>query len=321
MRSFLIRRLITMVVVFLIITVLLFTLVHLAPGDPIAQMIPIESYNQGTQALIEQLRHEYGLDRPIPVQYLNWLSNALHGDLGYSITARSSVSSVIASRLTPTIELMGVSITIGVALSIPLGVVAAVRQNGIIDYIATAISVIVMSTPSFFIGIIGIYIFSLKLRLLPSAGMSTTGVGGGGMADLLQHMVLPVSILALGVMGPITRYVRGSVLSELNSEYVRTGLAKGLSMTKILFKHVLRNAMIPIITVVALYIPSLLSGAVVIEQIFSWPGMGQMALAATVGSDYSLIIAFALMVSILVLLANLLADVLYAVADPRVVLK
>lgn len=319
MGAFLVRRLISTVVVFFFVTVAIFGLVHAAPGDPVAQLIPPSMYNSGSQEFIEQKRHELGLDLPLPVQYLHWLGNALHGDLGYSIGAGRPVGEMITERVVPTIELMGLAILVGLVLALPLGTLAALRKNRGTDYVATFVSLIAVSTPSFFLGILAIYVFALKLQVLPSAGMSTPGNGTG--ADLLVHLVLPVLILGLGMAGQFTRYIRSSMLSELGSEYVRTGVAKGMSMGGVLVKHVLRNALIPIITVVALSIPALLGGAVVVEQVFAWPGMGQLAITAVTAQDYSVIIAFALMVSILVLVSNLIADLLYAVVDPRVVLK
>jgi ABC-type dipeptide/oligopeptide/nickel transport system permease component len=214
---------------------------------------------------------------------------------------------------------MGLSLALGILIALPLGILAAVRKNGITDYLATLVSLVTISTPTFFLGIIAIYIFSLKLQLLPSSGMSNPN--DGSPADLIRHLIMPVLILGLATAGQLTRYVRSSMLSELTAEYVRTALAKGMPMWQVLFKHVLRNALIPIITVIAIFLPGLLGGAVVVEQIFAWPGMGQLAVTAVTRQDNSVIIAFALLVSVLVLLSNLLADILYAVVDPRVVLK
>ncbi|HEY7049575.1 MAG TPA: ABC transporter permease [Jatrophihabitantaceae bacterium] len=319
MGSFLIRRIVTMVVAFLLITVIIFWLVHLAPGDPVRQLIPIDEYNSGTPAFIAMKRHELGLDKPLIVQYFRWFGDAIHGNLGYSVASGRPVSSMLAERISPTLELMGLSLLLGILIALPLGMLAAVRKNGITDYLATVVSLVTISTPTFFFGIIAIYVFSLKLNLLPSSGMSNPT--DGSTSDLLRHLVMPVVVLGLATAGQLTRYVRSSVLSELSSEYVRTALAKGIPMWKVLLKHVLRNALIPIITVIAIFLPGLLGGAVVVEQIFAWPGMGQLAVTAVTRQDNAVIIAFALMVAILVLLSNLLADLLYAVVDPRVVLK
>jgi peptide/nickel transport system permease protein len=317
--AFFVRRILTMIAVFLLITVIIFWLVHMAPGDPVSRLIPIDEYNAGTPAFIAQKRHDLGLDQPLIVQYFRWFGNALQGNLGYSVASGRPVSSMIGERISPTIELMGLSLALGILIALPLGILAAVRKNGITDYLATLVSLVTISTPTFFLGIIAIYIFSLKLQLLPSSGMSNPN--DGSPADLIRHLIMPVLILGLATAGQLTRYVRSSMLSELTAEYVRTALAKGMPMWQVLFKHVLRNALIPIITVIAIFLPGLLGGAVVVEQIFAWPGMGQLAVTAVTRQDNSVIIAFALLVSVLVLLSNLLADILYAVVDPRVVLK
>jgi peptide/nickel transport system permease protein len=317
--AFFVRRILTMIAVFLLITVIIFWLVHMAPGDPVSRLIPIDEYNAGTPAFIAQKRHDLGLDQPLIVQYFRWFGNALQGNLGYSVASGRPVSSMIGERISPTIELMGLSLALGILIALPLGILAAVRKNGITDYLATLVSLVTISTPTFFLGIIAIYVFSLKLQLLPSSGMSNPN--DGSPADLIRHLIMPVLILGLATAGQLTRYVRSSMLSELTAEYVRTALAKGMPMWQVLFKHVLRNALIPIITVIAIFLPGLLGGAVVVEQIFAWPGMGQLAVTAVTRQDNSVIIAFALLVSVLVLLSNLLADVLYAVVDPRVVLK
>ena len=319
MGAFFVRRILTMIAVFLLITVIIFWLVHMAPGDPVSRLIPIDEYNAGTPAFIAQKRHDLGLDQPLIVQYFRWFGNAVQGNLGYSVASGRPVSSMIGERISPTIELMGLSLALGILIALPLGILAAVRKNGITDYLATVVSLVTISTPTFFLGIIAIYVFSLKLHLLPSSGMSNPN--DGSPADLVRHLIMPVLILGLATAGQLTRYVRSSMLSELTSEYVRTALAKGMPMWQVLFKHVLRNALIPIITVIAIFLPGLLGGAVVVEQIFAWPGMGQLAVTAVTRQDNSVIIAFALLVSVLVLLSNLLADVLYAVVDPRVVLK
>ena len=215
--------------------------------------------------------------------------------------------------------LAALSLALGIVIALPMGMVAAVRKNGVTDYATTVVSLVTISAPTFFLGILAIYVVSLRLHLLPSSGMSTPT--DGSIGDRLRHLVMPVAILGLFTAGQLTRYVRSSMLSELTSDYVRTGLAKGLPIWRVVLGHVLRNALIPIITIIAIFLPGLLGGAVVVEQIFAWPGMGQLAVTAVTAEDYSVIIAFALMVSILVLLSNLLADVLYAVVDPRVVLR
>ena len=316
MGAYLVKRLVTTIVVFFVISIAVFALVKAAPGDPIAMMIPPEQYTTATPEFIEMKRHELGLDRPVPLQYLSWLGGVFRGDLGYSIFNNQPVLQMLGQRVAPTLELMLTATLISIVIAIPLGVLAAVRKNGPVDYTATVLSLIAISTPPFFIGIIAIYTFSLKLRVLPSSGMSTPG--DGSLPDLLKHLAMPAIILGLAGAGQYTRYVRASVVSELTSQYVRTARAKGMSMGAIMFKHVLRNSMIPVITIIALSLPLLLGGAVILEQIFSWPGMGQLAVTAVSRQDYSVIVAFAMMTAGLVLLSNLIADLLYAVVDPRV---
>lgn len=316
MGTYLARRMLVNLGVFFLITILIFSLVHLAPGDPVSMMIPPDQYSAGTEAFLQTKRHELGLDQPLPIQYLHWLGNALHGDLGYSIPTGQAVGSLLAQRVGPTVELMGLAQLLAILIAVPMGLLAAVHRNRIIDYVISTLSMVAISTPAFFLGIIAIFVFSLKLHLLPSAGMADPL--DGSTPDLLKHLVLPVAILGVGGSGPLIRYVRSSALNELNSEYVRTAVAKGASPLRVIGVHVLRNALIPIVTVVALGLPGLLAGAVLIEQVFAWPGMGQLTVTAVSRHDYPVIIGFAVMVSILVLASNMLADILYTVIDPRV---
>ncbi|GAB2545350.1 ABC transporter permease [Brachybacterium huguangmaarense] len=319
MASYIGRRLIVNVGVFFVITIAIFSLVHIAPGDPVQMMIPPDQFNASTEAFIEAQRHRLGLDQPLPIQYLSWLGNALQGDLGYSISTSRPVGELLLERAVPTVELMGLALFLSIVIAVPLGLLAAVHRNRVLDYIISTFSMVAISTPPFFFGIIAIYVVSLKLGLLPSAGMASPS--DGSTVDLLRHLILPVSILGIGGSGPLIRYVRSSALNEINSEYVRTAVAKGASPMRVIGVHVLRNAMIPIVTVVALSLPGLLAGAVLIEQIFAWPGMGQLAVTAVARKDYPVIIGFAVLVSLLVLAANLLADILYTVVDPRVSLR
>lgn len=319
MGTYIARRLIVNVGVFILITILIFTLVHVAPGDPVKMMIPPDEYGAATEKFIAAKRHQLGLDQPLPVQYVTWVSNALHGDLGYSVATGQPVARLLAERAVPTIELMGLAQLTSILIAIPLGLLAATRRNRLTDYVIATVSMISISTPAFFIGIIAIYVFALKLHLLPSAGMADPT--DGSTADLLRHLIMPVLILGIGGAGPLTRYVRSSALNEIDSEYVRTAVAKGASGRRIIGVHVLRNAMIPVVTVIAMGLPGLLAGAVLIEQVFAWPGMGQLAVTAVSRHDYAVIIGFAVMVSILILASNLLADILYTIIDPRVSVK
>lgn len=319
MGAFVIRRLIVNLGVFLLITVGIFALVHAAPGDPVEMMINPEQAGAGGAAYIAQQRHLLGLDQALPVQYWDWLLNAARGNLGFSYLQHRPVTSVLGERLGPTLELMGLAIVVSLVVGVPLGIIAAVRRNTVVDYGATVFSLGAISIPPFFLGITAIYLFSLTWNLLPSAGMSTPGSGSTG--DLVRHLVLPVLILGLAAAGPITRYARSGLIGELAEDYVRTAEAKGASRSRVVLRHAFRNSLIPLITVIAMSIPTLLAGAVVIEQVFAWPGMGQLAISSISQNDYPVIIGFSLYIAALVLFCNLAADVLYAVADPRVELR
>jgi peptide/nickel transport system permease protein len=316
MIAYVIRRVLVNVLVFFGISVGIFALIRAAPGDPVLVMIDPTQVQANGAAFLAAKRHELGLDQPLPVQYFSWLRRAFGGDLGTSYVSHRAVTDVLTERLGPTVLLMGTALVIGLVLGTLVGTVAAVRRNTAVDYSAAVLSMATVSVPSFFLGIAGIYVFALNFRLVPSAGMSTPGGGGG--ADILQHLILPASILGLSVTGPMVRYVRGGLIGELNTDYVRTAVAKGASPTRVVVRHALRNTLIPLITVVMIYIPQLLGGAVVIEQIFAWPGMGQLVVSSVGALDYPVVVGFALYIAVLVLLCNLLADLLYAVADPRV---
>jgi peptide/nickel transport system permease protein len=317
--AYILRRLLVNVVVFFLITVAIFALVHAAPGDPVKMMIPPDQLNSGSAAFIAAKRHELGLDRSVVVQYGHWLGDALHGNLGYSLVNGRSVTSLLAERIGPTIELMGVGLVLSLLIAFPLGIIAAVRRNTAVDYAATVVSLGSVSIPAFFLALLAIYVLTLRFQLLPSAGISTPNASG--LIDLLKHLILPALILGFGNSGPFMRYIRGSMISELQSDYVRTAEAKGASPARVVLRHTLRNALIPVLTIIALSLPGVLAGAVVIEKVFAWPGMGQLAVSSVQNQDYSVIIGFALIIAILVLLSNLIADVLYTVADPRVRLQ
>lgn len=319
MAAYLVRRLLINLLVFLLITIAIFTLVHKAPGDPVAMLVPPDQLNSGSAAFMAQMRHQLGLDQPVTVQYWHWLVNALHGNLGYSLLNGRPVSSILAERIGPTVELMSVGLLISLLIAFPLGILAARRRNTVVDYGATVISLGSVSVPVFFVGLIAIYVFTLKFQLLPTSGMSNPQ--SPGLSDSIRHLILPAVILGFGNSGAYMRYVRSSMISELGSDYVRTAEAKGAPPLRVVVRHALRNSLIPVLTIIATNVPQYLAGAVVVEHVFAWPGMGQLAVSSVNQHDYSVIIGFALMIAILVLLSNMVADVLYTVVDPRVRLK
>ena len=314
LKSFIIRGA-SSVGVFLIIAIGLFALVRLAPGDPVDMMIPIDASGADREVYVEAVRARLGLDQPLPVQFVRWFGDLLTGNLGFSYANGQPVGQLLADRLGPTLILMGSALLIGVGIAVPAGIIAAVRRNKAADYAITSVSVIAIAVPSFFLAMLCIYVFAVQLRILPSAGMYSSGQHDLG--NLLQHMVLPVGLLSLVVAAPFIRYVRSGMLEELGKDYVRAVTAKGASPLRVI-AHALRNSMISLVTVLALYIPVFLAGAVVIEQVFAWPGMGQLAISALTTRDYPVIIGFGLYVAVLVLVCNLLADILYVLVDPRV---
>ncbi|MET9245318.1 ABC transporter permease [Nonomuraea sp. NPDC003709] len=319
MLAYLVRRLLTNAAVFLLISVGVFLLVRAAPGDPVRMMVDPERLASGGPAFVAAKRAELGLDRPVLVTYGIWLRDVLGGDLGHSFVSRRPVAEVLGERMGPTVLLMGTALAIGLMLAVAAGTLAAIRRNTAVDHATTVAGLGAISVPGFFLGIAAIYLFSLRLGWVPSSGMSTPG--DGGAADILAHLVLPAAVLGLSIAGPFTRYVRAGLLAELDADYVRTAEAKGAGPGRVLMRHALRNALVPLITVVMISIPQLLAGAVAVEQVFAWPGMGQLAVSSIGQLDHPVVIGFAMFVAVLVLVCNLAADLLYAVADPRISLS
>jgi peptide/nickel transport system permease protein len=299
----------------LAISVIAFAFINLAPGSPIDAMI---NPSVGLSAQQEQdLRVSLGLDKPLPLRYLIWLGQALHGNLGYSYNTHEPVLQRIGQRLGPTLELMGAALLVSTAVGIVLGVLAATHVNTGWDYALNGLSLLGFSVPGFFLALVGLYIFAARLQILPAFGMST-GTDNVSLGDNLYHLILPALVLSLELTASLTRYARSAMLDVLHADYVATARAKGLSPLRVTTGHALRNALLPLITVVSLRLPALVGGAIVIETIFQWPGLGQLSVEAIQQRDYPVLMGLTLIISIVVLLANLAADVLYASADPRV---
>jgi peptide/nickel transport system permease protein len=262
-------------------------------------------------------KEQLGLDDPLGVQYLHWLNNLLHGNLGFSYSNYQPVMELILERIGPTFTLMVLALILGLLIAIPIGIISAVRQYSILDYFVTGTSFLGISIPHFFLGLGLIYIFAVKLQILPAGGMSTLG-SEASFVDQLKHLILPVLVLAIGIAGRKVRYVRASLLEVLGQDYLRTARAKGLGEFVVTNKHALKNALIPIITIVGLEIPMLLGGAVIIEQVFQWPGMGQLTIQSIMSRDYPTLMALNLLTAVMVLIANLVTDIFYSIADPRI---
>ena len=284
-------------------------------------MINPEYMAGGAEEYIALRRAELGLDKPLPVQYVAWLAEVARGNLGYSFFDRRPVGDILKERIVPTIELMGTALLLALAVGVPVGLTG--RHPPVLARSTTpppSLSLATISTPSFFLGLAAIYIFSLKLDLLPTSGMFTAGAPRS-LGDDLHHLILPATILGLNLAGPFVRYARSSLLEVIRQDYLTTARAKGLRAHGGRLRHAFPNALIPLITVVGIQVPALFAGAVVIEQIFSWPGMGQLALASITQRDYPVLIGFILVIAVLVLRRNLLADIAYAVVDPRIRLQ
>lgn len=297
------------------VTFVVFVLLHLAPGDPISMLVNPES-GMGPEQLAA-LKREMGLDRPLLVQYVAWLNQAMHGNLGYRTSNFDPVAQAIGERLGPTLLLMGTAFLIGAVGGVALGVLAALRQYSWFDWVLTVFAYAGVSLPGFFIGLAALYLFALRLGWVPAGGMADPGVPLSP-GDLLRHLMLPALILGFSHLATIMRYTRSAMLEVLRADYLVTANAKGLPHRSVVIGHALRNALLPVVTVLGLAIPGLLGGSIIIEAVFSWPGMGQLFLDGVLSRDYPLLMGITLVTAILVLFGNLLTDVSYAYLDPRI---
>jgi peptide/nickel transport system permease protein len=314
MRTFILRRLLISIPVILLITMIMYLIINLAPGDPIDMLVGQEGL---TPQEIEKIRISLGLNEPMYLRYVKWLGQLVQVNLGYSYLDHQPVLNRIAERLVPTFSLMLFVILVSYLVAVPIGVISAIRQYTWIDYLATALAFSGISFPNFFSGLVGIYFFSLILKWLPTGGLETIGLGFS-LGDRLYHLLLPGLVLAFREMGVLVRYTRSSMLDVIRQDYVRTARAGGLSEWSVIFRHALRNALLPLITMLGLTLPRLFAGVVIIEQIFQWPGMGRLAIEAILSRDYPVLMGLTVCTAVMVLLGNLLADVLYGVADPRI---
>jgi len=296
------------------ITMLAFLLVHIAPGGP-AQALGGE---KATPAQIAHLSHVLGFDRPLGVQYGLWANALIHGDLGFSYIQQSPVRDLIAQRLPQTLLLMGAALLLSIVIAIPLGVYQAYRQNSAFDRTASLFVFLAWSMPTFWFGTILIAVFAVSLRWFPVGGLQTIDTTAFDWPSRLAHLAMPALTLAIVSVAGWSRYIRGSMVEQLREDYAQTARAKGLPQHVVLFKHVLRNALIPFITILGSSIPLLFSGAVITEQIFAYPGMGQLFWQSAVDRDYATLLGLTVLTAILVVLGNLAADLAYGIVDPRV---
>jgi peptide/nickel transport system permease protein len=317
MLAFLTRRIGVAIPVLFGIMLLGFVFVHLLPGDPVQLLIsPDQLAGPDSAAYLERARQELGLDKPLPVQFLVWAKDVASGNLGFSYAQRIPVTELLGPRWSATVTLALSAVAVALIVGIPVGVVAALRQNTWVDYASATVSMLAISIPVFFLGLIAIYVFAVLLGWLPSGGMNT--LGEQSFRDSLRHLVLPACTLAAVLVGPFVRYTRASLLDVLRQDFITTAEAKGVPQARIVVSHALRNALIPLVTVLAVQVPALLAGTVITETIFSWPGLGKATLDAISSRDYPVILAVVLISAVLVMLFNLLADVAAALLDPRI---
>ncbi len=319
MGAYLFRRILIAFPVLLGITMISFAALSLAPGDPLtARLDPaILAEMQRNPKVLEERRHALGLDQPMPVRYVVWLAGVVQGDFGFSIQSHRTIAEEVGKRIPPTLLLMGTAIMIALLIGIPFGILSALRQYSKMDYTLSTFTMLMGSTPSFVLGLAAIYLFAVGLHWLPSGGMTTLGKPES-LQDLVSHLMLPAFVLGLGASAPLLRYTRASMLEVLNSEHVVTARAKGLKSNTVIMRHAFRNSLIPIITVIGLLLPELVAGAVITEQVFAWPGMGQLAVRAASNRDPALMMGVVLVVGVAVIITNILVDVMYARVDPRV---
>jgi peptide/nickel transport system permease protein len=321
--AYIIRRLFWVVPVLLGVSIVTFAMLKAVPGDPVMRTLMVGRTGEVPSSAEdrERLRQQLGLDKPVYLQYFDWLKEIAQGNLGESIERNMPVTDMIKERLPNTLKLAGVSLILTLLISLPLGVISAVKQNTWVDYALTLFSFIGISIPAFWLALMILFFFGAELKWLPTRGMSSLDVEPGfwnQARDTIEHYILPVAAVTLIGLSGYVRYQRAAMLEVLGQDYVRTARAKGVPERTVIFKHAWRNALIPIVTLLGYVLVILVEGAIVVESIFSWPGMGLMAVDALENRDYPVVMGVVLLSSLMIVLGTLLSDILYAVVDPRV---
>ena len=313
MSAFLLRRFAQAVLLLFIVSMIGFAILHLAPGGPLSQFA---AGGEMAQQDLDRIAEQLGLNRPLPIQYAEWLWRMLAGDWGRSYRDGQPVLHVIGSHIGATLELMLTSTLLAMLLGAWIGILGAIRRYSLFDALATVGAMIALSIPTFWFGLVVIYVFSVGLGWLPAGNRYT--MGDGSFLNQIHHLIGPCIVLALVSTAVWSRYMRSSMLEVVNQDYIRTARAKGVPERQILMRHALRNALLPMITITGLHVPTLLSGALVTETVFTWPGMGRLFLDSISYRDYPVVMGILMFTAVLVLLGSLLADLLYGVADPRI---
>jgi len=311
--GFIVRRVLGAIPLLFGISVILFAIVHLAPGGPLD--IYADNPSVSPEAL-QQIAERYGLNQPVPVQYLLWLKAMVVGDWGFSIRTGKPVIAEIATRIGPTLQLGGLSLLISLIIAVPLGIISASRRGSKLDTTLTLVSFAGISTPVFWLALLLQLLFSVELGWLPSAGLQS--IGGGSFGDRVLHIIMPAAVLSLATIASWSRFIRSGMMDVLNQDYIRTAYAKGRSEWGVILLHALRNALIPAVTVIAVDFATVISGAVITETVFAWPGIGRLFMESMNGRDYPMLMGLMMMGSLGIILANIIADVAYAALDPRI---
>ncbi|MGO3752380.1 MAG: ABC transporter permease [Peptoniphilaceae bacterium] len=314
MLKYISKKLLLMIPMLVIISLLIFFALQAMPVDPINYLLPPEASQDSK--IKEELREKYGLNDPKIVQYKNWITNIVKGDFGYSILTGQSIKDILAKKMPATLQLALVALVISSVFGILLGILSAVNQNSIIDYIGRIIGVIGQSIPQFLFGMILISIFALKLKLVPAGGRNL--YGQSGLLSNFKAIILPATALSLGMVATVLRYTRNSMLDVINKEYVKTARSKGIPERKVYLKHAFRNSMGPILVTILFRIPGLIGGSVVIETVFNWPGIGSTLMGAVTSGDYPVIMVTTLLLAVVMLIVSFLVDIFSAMLDPRV---
>jgi len=316
MNRYIIRRLIIAIPTLLIISVVVFAILALAPGDPMSQFAANPAVPPEVR---ENMRHALGLDQPWPVRYVKWLTSWFQGDWGYSFISKVPVFGLVAQRLPNTLAVLGVAYVLSILIAIPIGIISAVRRYTFFDHAATTFAFVGYSIPTFFSGIVLIIVFSIKLHWFPFIYDSTLKVHDlTTLTAQLAQSIMPISVLALFETATLTRFVRSEMLENLSLDYVRTARSKGLAERVVIIKHALRNSLIPVVTLIALGVPTIFTGAIITEQIFAVPGVGQLLISSIEVNDTPVVMSITFVYAILVVLFNLVADVMYSALDPRI---
>ena len=312
MWKYILKKILLAIPVLLGITIIDFAIMSLA-GSPLDMMIGPRTTEATLAAKAEQL----GLNQPVWKQYIEWLGELLRGNMGFSYKSYRPVAEMIGEHIGPTLLLMGVSLLAGLVIAIPAGIYSAIHRYKKRDFAVVTASFFGSSIPGFFLAMVLVYLLNVRLQWLPSSGMVTASVGGG-FWDVARHMVMPVTVLAVSIAGSNIRYIRSAVLEILEMDYLRTAKSKGIGRFKVINKHALRNALLPIVTVIGMHIPTLFGGSIIVEQIFSWPGLGLITMNAITARDYPVIMGVCLLSAIVVLVGNLLTDIVYGLVDPTI---